>query len=164
MQWYLVHSKPKQEKIALENLERQGYTCYLPMLAVEKLRRGAVTVAEEPLFPRYLFIRLGRDGDAKSWSPIRSTRGVSRLVMFGVQPARVDAMFVDLLRTREAAQVDKVHALFPAGARVQIMAGAFVGIEGVFEIMDGERRAMVLIEFLSKPVRVPVMPAALRAM
>ncbi|MEN9764019.1 MAG: transcription/translation regulatory transformer protein RfaH, partial [Pseudomonadota bacterium] len=37
--WYLVHTKPRQEDIALMNLERQGYTCYLPRLSVEKARR-----------------------------------------------------------------------------------------------------------------------------
>ncbi len=34
--WYLIHTKPRQEHIALTNLERQGYTCYLPLLRVEK--------------------------------------------------------------------------------------------------------------------------------
>lgn len=56
MHWYLVHTKPRQEKCALENLHRQGYQCYLPTLPSEKLRQGLLTVADEPLFPRYLFI------------------------------------------------------------------------------------------------------------
>lgn len=33
--WYLIHTKPRQEHIALTNLERQGYTCYLLLLRVE---------------------------------------------------------------------------------------------------------------------------------
>ena len=44
MHWYLVHTKPRQEGLALENLERQGYECYLPTLPSEKLRQGVVTV------------------------------------------------------------------------------------------------------------------------
>ncbi len=83
MHWYLVHTKPRQEACALQNLERQGYDCYLPLLASEKLIKGAVTKLAEPLFPRYLFIRLDTGDSAKSWSPIRSTRGVSKLVGFG---------------------------------------------------------------------------------
>ena len=34
--WYLIHTKPRQEHIALTNLERQGYTCYLPHCALKK--------------------------------------------------------------------------------------------------------------------------------
>ncbi len=75
MHWYLVHTKPRQEKCALENLQRQGFQCYLPTLPAEKLRQGVLTVADEPLFPRYLFIRLGQGDSAKSWAPIRSTKG-----------------------------------------------------------------------------------------
>ena len=60
MHWYLVHTKPRQEKCALENLQRQGFHCYLPTLPSEKIRQGVLMVADEPLFPRYLFIRLGQ--------------------------------------------------------------------------------------------------------
>ena len=97
MHWYLVHTKPRQEKCALENLHRQGYQCYLPTIPAEKLRQGLLTVADEPLFPRYLFIRLGQGDTAKSWAPIRSTKGVSRLVSFGVEPAKVADNLVEAL-------------------------------------------------------------------
>jgi transcriptional antiterminator RfaH len=36
------------------------------------------------------------------------------------------------------------------------------GIEGIYQMADGERRVMVLIELLSKRVRVRVAPANLR--
>jgi transcriptional antiterminator RfaH len=140
MHWYLVHTKPRQEKCALDNLHRQGYQCYLPTIPSERLRQGLLTVADEPLFPRYLFIRLGQGDSAKSWAPIRSTKGVSRLVSFGTEPAR----------------------LFKTGERVRLTEVPFAGIEGIYQMADGERRVMVLIEILSKPVAVCVAPASLR--
>ena len=88
MHWYLVQTKPRQEQCALDNLQRQGYECYLPTLRAEKIRQGAVAVVAEPLFPRYLFIRLSQENSAPSWAPIRSTKGVTRLVSFGVEPAK----------------------------------------------------------------------------
>jgi transcriptional antiterminator RfaH len=90
MQWYLVHTKPRQEKSALDNLHRQGYQCYLPTMPSEKLRQGLLIVADEPLFPRYLFIRLGLGDSVRSWAPICSTKGVRRLVSFVIEPARFD--------------------------------------------------------------------------
>ncbi len=30
MHWYLVHTKPRQEKCALENLQPQEFQCCLP--------------------------------------------------------------------------------------------------------------------------------------
>jgi transcriptional antiterminator RfaH len=87
---YLVHTKIRQESVAQENLERQGFECFLPQIHVEKLRKGQLRVVREALFPRYLFIRLETGIDAQSWGPIRSTLGVSRLVTFGQTPAKVD--------------------------------------------------------------------------
>lgn len=162
MQWYLVYTKLRQEKHALENLHRQGYQCYLPTFTSEKLRQGLLTIADEPLFPRYLFIRLGQEGSSKSWAPIRSTKGVSRLVSFGIEPATVNDGLIELLRTQEALIQAEPTPLFKSGERVRLTEAPFAGIEGVYKMADGERRAMVLIEILSKPVSIRAAPASLR--
>jgi transcriptional antiterminator RfaH len=117
-------------------------------------------VSDEPLFPRYLFIRLGIDDTAKSWAPIRSTKGVSRLVSFGIEPARVDDSLIELLRTQEASVQTEPERLFKTGERVRLTEAPFAGIEGI--LADGERRVMVLIEILSEPVAVRVAQAGLR--
>ncbi|MES2770806.1 MAG: transcription/translation regulatory transformer protein RfaH [Pseudomonadota bacterium] len=167
MHWYLAYTKPRQEKCALQNLERQGYQCYLPMLAAEKLRQGTLMMQDEALFPRYLFIRLGRDNSAKSWAPIRSTKGVTGLVSFGAEPAKVDDRLIKLLRKQEAAGQAEPERLFKHGERVRLTEAPFAGIggagiEAVYQMADGERRAMVLIELLSKPVAVRVSPSSLQ--
>lgn len=162
MYWYLVHTKPRQEKCALENLERQGFQCYLPSFSAEKIRRGAVLVADEPLFPRYLFIQLGQGESARSWSPIRSTKGVSRLVSFGAEPAKVSDGLIEALQVQEAAAQGGPEPLFKPGERVRLTEAPFTDVEGIYQMADGERRAMVLIELLSKQVRVQVVPASLR--
>jgi len=52
--WYLVHTKVRQERYAQENLERQGYTFFLPQMPAEKLRRRALVLVQESLFSRHL--------------------------------------------------------------------------------------------------------------
>ncbi len=162
MHWYLVHTKPRQEACALQNLEQQGYDCYLPLLASEKLIKGAVTKLAEPLFPRYLFIRLDTSDSAKSWSPIRSTRGVSKLVSFGNQPAKVSDELVDLIRARETSGDITEKRLFNPGESIRVVDGPFSGIEGIFQSIDGTQRVMILIELMSKPVRMAVSPSSIR--
>ncbi len=53
--WYVVQAKPRQETIACEHLSRQGFRCVLPLLKVERIRRGRRVWAEEPLFARATF-------------------------------------------------------------------------------------------------------------
>ncbi len=158
--WYLIHTKPRQEEVALQNLEQQGYTCFLPLLPTEKLQHGALGLAHAPLFPRYLFIQLGNELVGRSWGPIRSTRGVSRLVSFGSEPAKVDERLVEQLKHQERRL--QPQQLFSRGERVLLTEGAFANMEGVYQMTDGESRAMVLIELLARPVHMSVSLAQVR--
>ncbi|MCX7247060.1 MAG: transcription/translation regulatory transformer protein RfaH [Burkholderiales bacterium] len=160
LSWYVVHTKIRQEALAMTNLNRQGFECYMPMLKMEKMRRHKATLVEEPMFPRYLFIRLDTSGSGQSWSPIRSTLGVSQLVRFGGHPAVVDSKLIDLLRTRE--QVGQPERLFKAGEKVVVADGPFSGIEAIFKTADAESRSMILLEMLSKPVAMRIETASLR--
>ena len=161
MDWYVIHTKPRQESRALVNLESQGYDCYLPTLTKQKLQRGVLAMAQEPLFPRYLFIRLDSTQSGKSWGPIRSTLGVSRLVTFGFEPARVDEALINLLKQHSEHTENAPTKLYQTGERLLITTGPFAGIEAIFEMDDGESRAMVLIELLSKPTHLKLPIASL---
>lgn len=160
--WFLVRSKPRQESVALTHLARQGYESYLPLFATEKLVRRKSTVVQEPMFARYLFVRLDTTGQGQSWSPIRSTVGVSELVCFGSRPARVDDSLIATLREREAAQQASPTTLFAHGDNVRITEGAFAGLEAIYQMNDAEGRAMVLLDLLSKPVAMTIDAASLR--
>jgi transcriptional antiterminator RfaH len=158
--WYLVHTKPRQEDVALANLQRQGYECYLPQMRVERIRRRKAEIVAEPMFPRYLFIQLDSSDQGKSWSPIRSTLGVSQLVHFGARAAKVDDALVELLRQRERAL--PTEAMFHSGNLVVITDGPFAGIEAIYQTEDADRRAFILLEILSKPVSMQIDTGGLR--
>lgn len=160
--WFLVRSKPRQEAVALTNLARQGYESYLPLFATEKLVRRKSTVVQEPMFARYLFVRLDTTGQGQSWSPIRSTVGVSELVCFGSRPARVDDALIATLRERESTQQASPTTLFAHGDSVRITEGAFAGLDAIYQMNDAEGRAMVLLDLLSKPVAMTIDAASLR--
>jgi len=156
MNWFVVHTKPRQESRALVNLERQGFECFLPTIPKKKVSRKVFEIVHEPLFARYLFIALDTTLSGKSWAPIRSTLGVSKLVTFGTDPARVDERLIQVLRDQEHALACQPLAQYKPGDIVKIKDGPFKGIEAVYQMDDGEMRAMVLIELLQKPTRLQV--------
>jgi transcriptional antiterminator RfaH len=159
--WYLIHTKIRQERVALENLERQGFACFLPLIRAEKLRRGALQVVQEPLFPRYLFIRLGTGLESQSWAPIRSTVGVSRLVTFGQTPAKIENELIAQLQVKtDSAEIQLRH--FEPGEQVVLTDGPFVGVEAIYQMADAEGRVMVLLNILSKQVKMAVPPSSIR--
>lgn len=150
--WYVVYTRPRQEARALENLRNQGFDCFLPTLAAERLRGGRQVEVAEPLFPRYLFVYL--EVGRSNWSTIRSTRGVVRLVEFGGVAARVPATFIEALAEQPAQQ----KKLFEVGERLKVIDGPFVGIEAellrLYRTADGEARVVVLMEILMRPQQI----------
>lgn len=159
--WYLVHTKPRQEALALEHLQRQGYTAYLPLIWVEKVRRNKAVTLQQATFARYLFIHLETGLQSKSWAPIQSTQGVARLVRFGLSPARVPDALIDALRARE--QVADVVKLFQPGDSVVITQGPFAGLQAIYQISDAEQRAVVLLDILTRRVPLTIDAGGLRS-
>ena len=160
--WYVIHTKPRQEQRALSNLQQQGYKCYLPMIAIEKLTRERLHVIEEPLFPRYLFISLDASRYGQNWSPIRSTWGVSGLVSFGSAPAKINGGLIDLLRQQEQGLSENPQRLFSEGESLLVAEGPFAGLQAIYQMASGENRAMVLIELMGRSAQMQIAPTSLR--
>ena len=115
------------------------------------------------MFPRYLFVQLGTDIAGKSWSPIRSTLGVSRLVMFGNTPAKIDDDQMAVIQSYITSfKINQDN--FEAGQEVVIGEGVFAGLKAVYQMSSGESRAIVLLEIMSKAVKMTVSANCIRAL
>lgn len=149
--WYVVYTKPQQETIACEHLDRQHFEIYLPLLQEpRRLKRKWIDVIV-PLFPRYLFVRLQLEAD--NVAPIRSTRGVVGLVKFGGAPQPLPDGFVEDLNQfvdpNTGSHLPK-KPLFNAGGLVKILEGPFKECVGVYQKSVGNNRGLLLLEFLGR--------------
>lgn len=149
--WYAIHSKPRQEQVAAQNLSRQAFEIYLPKIKQARRYRGQWRHRIEALFPRYLFIRLNLGED--NIAPIRSTRGVSKLVSLSGLPTAVPDPLIDALIQSAEPDTGLHHpeeALFEAGNPVTIVDGPLQGLEAIFKAQDGEQRSIILLTILGK--------------
>ncbi|WP_268797017.1 transcription/translation regulatory transformer protein RfaH [Pseudomonas huanghezhanensis] len=147
--WYLIQTKPRQEARAEEHLQRQLFECYRPIKMGEK-KRGSRAAVEEELFPGYLFIRMDQAQD--NWYPIRSTRGVARIVTFGGMPVPVQDVLIDQIRQRLITPPPKLQ--FQQGETVRITAEGFNDVEAIFLTADGDERAVILLNLLQREQKV----------
>ena len=156
--WYLVYAKPRQEKTAVTNLERQRYEVYFPQLRIWRTRRGQRRLVVEPLFPRYIFIHL--DTHTDNWAPIRSTLGVTSLVRFGSEPARVPATLIDYLQSQQNA--DGLHEwaqpALKIGSPARVISGPLAGYEGILLAKTGRERVVILMDLVGGQVRASLNP------
>lgn len=148
--WYLLQCKPRQDERAQEHLMRQGYHCYRPQHSCERIERGRLQVKLQSLFPGYLFIALSAEAN---WAPLRSTRGVTRVVGFGGMPVRVDARLITQLQQR-AEQISK--PVLQEGESVRITEGSFAELDAIFMAMDGDERVFLLLNLLNRQQQISV--------
>jgi transcriptional antiterminator RfaH len=148
--WLLLQVKPRQELRALENLERQKGECYCPQVKVEKLSRGKRILVEEALFPGYLFINAQPEQNGLTYTSIRSSRGVSKIVGFGAEPAKIPETLIQEIKLLEqgGAALAKAEGLAQAGEQIDILEGPFTGLQAIYSHADGQQRSIVLISLL----------------
>lgn len=155
--WFAVYTKPRQEGVAKDNLDRQGFDCFLPMAINPYQRRTRHGLRVESLFPRYLF--LNAVATQQSLRPVRSTRGVCTLVRFGIELAVVPDAIIYAIRNRCDHKTGLVR-LDPVpiqpGDKVRVFDGPLAGVSGLFQACAGEQRAQLLIDFMGRQTRVEV--------
>jgi transcriptional antiterminator RfaH len=149
--WFLVYTKTREEKRAQKHLENQGFETFLPMFASERTKKSK-SFSLKPIFPRYLFAKFNVEKD--NWAHIKSTRGVSHIVMFGGKLTEVPNTVVDYLKTR----VDDHHIVmlqatrqeFQKGEKLVINKGLLQGKEATFLSMSGKERVRILLQLMSE--------------
>ncbi|WP_435219069.1 transcription termination/antitermination NusG family protein [Luminiphilus sp. nBUS_07] len=151
--WYVVATKSREEATAKLNLERQGYSVFLPQLSLRKRRKGKWEIITEPLFPGYLFVSLELGADDPG--PIRSTVGCIGLVRLGHTYTPVPAELIAGLQS-VAANDGVTPSPFSSGDTVRLASGPFAGLKAVYDMAKGVDRALILLELLGKVQRLTV--------
>lgn len=125
--WWVLHTKPRQEKAVARALYRSAVPYFLPTLAKRKRldQRGRVTISYLPLFSGYVFF-LGND-DERSVA-VRTNRLAGVLQVHEQELMAFELAQVH--RLLESSQLVFPEDSLQVGQRVRIRAGAFEGLEG----------------------------------
>ena len=138
--WYLIKTKPRQEKKAKHNLENQDYVVFCP---IAKINDRLVV-----LFPGYLFVQLNEK--TQKFSPINSTKGVLYFVKFGLNFAKVPPGVIEFIKTNQHITTEKLINLknFKPGDKVQISDGVFKNWVAIFKCYKPDERVILLLNLL----------------
>ena len=147
--WYLIQTKPQQESIATKNLSSQGFEVFFPKAIIKNK-----TVS---LFPKYLFIRL--DDKNQNWTPIRSTKGVSNFVRFGLSFAKVPDQIISMIRIQQQQTIEKMIDIcsHQKGDYLEIQTGAFKGQQAIFQNYSAQDRVVVLLKLIGQQQEIELM-------
>ncbi len=150
LQWYAVHTKPRQEAIAEAFLIQSGVEIFYPKTGPAK-----------PLFSGYIFVKFDPDTQLRL---VKYSRGVSSVVSFGNKPARVDESLINSIKLRiKDGFVVLEPPSFTRGEMVEIKEGPLEGISGIFDsrVKDSDR-VVILLNAIALQSRVVVSSTSLR--
>ena len=153
--WLVLATHPNREAQAIENLARQKFQVYCPVV-LRHIRHARRTYdAHRPLFPGYVFVE--QPGLPQRWRPLLGTFGVRTVLMNGETPATLPKGFIEGLKAREVdGVIGKPEAPFQIGQRVTIKGGAFDGLIGQIIAMKENDRVLLLLDLLSRQTRVHI--------
>lgn len=144
MRWYVIRTKPRQEKQAEVHLRQLCAETFLPLLRQNKMVRRARKMVLSPLFPGYMFARV----DVRThYRAVSYARGVLTIVGFGGKPAEISQALIDAIKERvNNGYVTLMPVRLVHGQVVHINSGPLAGLEAVFvrEMTDRNRVLLLL--------------------
>jgi transcription antitermination factor NusG len=149
LRWWVLHTRPRQEKSLARDLRALAIPSYLPQLQRRTPSRGRVLTSYAPLFPGYLFLLTEAEGRIAALA----TRRVARALEVTDQ----EAMWRDLRQVNQlltsGAPVTPEDRLEP-GAIVEIRTGPLAGLRGKILKSASGRRFVVAVDFIQRGASV----------
>ena len=143
LNWYAIHTKPRQEAIADIFLSQSGIETFFPRVAPGKA-----------LFTSYIFTKFDAEHQLRL---VKYSRGVKSIVSLGGKPTSVDESLIEAIKDRiKEGFVHLDPPSFTKGERVEVKEGPLEGVTGIFSshVKDSDRVIILLnaISYQSKMV------------
>ena len=157
-EWYVVNTYAGHENRVKENLERRmetmGLQEYLFQVIVAEeteieYKNGKEVKKVKNLFSGYVFVEMIMTDEA--WYIVRNTPGVTGFIGSsggGAKPFPVAEDEMENILRRLGMSERRVNVNFEVGDRVKILGGAFSGVEGTVEKLDGDTQTAVVLTIL----------------
>jgi transcription antitermination factor NusG len=151
--WFAVFVTPRHEKRVDEHCRVRGIESFLPLFQTQShWKDGSKRVLQLPLFPSYIFVRLGSSGRAS----VLQVPGVILIVGGGRQQLPVPDTYIHFLREGLRQGRIEPHPYVTVGARVRIRSGVMAGMEGMLICKKNKFRVVLTLDVIMKSATVEV--------
>ncbi len=143
MPWYVIYTKPRNEKKVAERLLQTGITAYCPMITMMKQWSDRKKKVQVPLLNSYVFVYL----EEKDREKIFEVSGVVRYLFWLGKPAvvrdeEISALKEGLKETMTSFEVKGIKV----GDLLPIPSGPFQGKEGIIKQISKNSLQLILTE------------------
>ena len=142
--WYVIQTRPRNEKKVFEQIERKEIETFLPLIQTVRYWSDRKKKLMVPLFPGYVFVNTKKDERVKA---ISNTYGALRYVMYQKRPAVISEDEIRNIRlSLQAPEKIKIEdTKIMEGDLVEITGGIFMGLTGYISEVRGNYKLIVNI-------------------
>jgi len=150
-QWFVIHTKSRQEKALAQALDAMKVAYYLPLVKKTIYHGKRKLTSQLPLFPGYLFLR----GELDDAYLADRTKRIARVIRMVDQ----DLIHNELRNIHIAITKDATLAPYPylkKGIWVEVRSGPFQGIRGIIESRTKSDRLVLQIKTLGQATSLEI--------
>lgn len=155
-QWFVLHTKSRQEKAVAKDLETLHIQHFLPLVRYRRIQGGRVRRSSVPLFPGYIFLC----GDDEDRLAALRTRRVANVLQVPDQ-SRLKSDLGNIWRVVGSEHPVDLYPRLRKGSRCRVTRGSLSGLEGVVIRRRGPWSVYVGVAFLGQSAELEIDPADL---
>jgi len=151
--WYALQVWVRKEGLIANQLEGQGFECFLPKYKSVRQWSDRKKELEQPLFPGYLFCRF-RYTERR---PIVVTPGVLQVVGNGRSGIPVEDKEIEAIQFAvDSGVAAQPWPYLELGERVRVHTGKLTGLEGILVNFKGNHRVVLSVTLLQRSVALEI--------
>jgi len=152
LNWWAMYTLSRQEKSLMRHLQTHSIAYYCPIVANRyRSPAGRTRITHLPLFSNYVFVR----GTEEDRYRAVTSGCISRQLIVQNQVAFLEHMR-SIQQLIESGQSITIESQLIPGDRVRIKSGPLAGIVGTILKRQGERRLVVVVEFMQQGASVSI--------
>ncbi len=151
LQWFVLHTRSRQEKVVASDLEAMGVSHYLPLVRQARYYGTRKRYVDLPLFPGYLFLH----GLPEHAYQLDRARRLTQIIKV-VDETRFEWEVNNIRLALEKSADLMPHDYLQEGVRVEVRAGPFRGLQGIVEQRKKQDRLVLQVHSFGGAVSLEI--------
>jgi transcription antitermination factor NusG len=151
--WLVAYTKPKHEKLVKDELLKNNFETYLPLLKERRKWSDRKKWIEFPLFRSYIFIKT----DPKNSLYLLKINGIVKIIQFGRKVASVrDKDLETIKKMITGGYKPRNENYFLKGNPVLVEDGPLKGLVGEVLEIENQNRLVIRIDAIQQSVSIKI--------
>jgi transcription antitermination factor NusG len=151
--WFAAYTLTHHERRVLHHLIDRRVEAFLPCYETSrKWKKRLAIIVNLPLFPNYVFVRIGR----QQRTAVLGTPGVFSIVGSGQDAWELPERDIEALRNGIRERTAEPHPYLTVGERARVVSGPLAGLEGIIVRKKNNLHIVLSLDRIMQSIAIEV--------